>query len=82
MAKDSVLDSALLLIETITKKKIVGIIPKIKFKLPSEDSLDKIHLTRNEQSIKFMNSQIDILASSVRKCIDLSYIKDIVGLCP
>ena len=82
MAKDSVLDSALLSIETITKKKIVGIIPKIKFKLPSEDSLDKIHLTRNEQSIKFMNSQIDILASSVRKCIDLSYIKDIVGLCP
>lgn len=78
----SVLDSALLSIETITKKKIVGIIPKIKFKLPSEDSLDKIHLTRNEQSIKFMNSQIDILASSVRKCIDLSYIKDIVGLCP
>jgi len=78
----SVLDSALISIETITKKKIIGIIPKINFKLPSEDSLDNIQLARNEQTKKFMNNQIDIVASSVSKCVDLSYLKDILGLCP
>jgi adenosylcobyric acid synthase len=78
----SMLDSALLYTETITKKKIIGIVPKINFKLPSEDSLDNIHLTKNEQTIKFMNRQIDIVASSVSKCIDLSYLKDTLGLCP
>ena len=78
----SMLDSALLSTETITKKKIIGIVPKINFKLPSEDSLDNIHLTKNEQTIKFMNRQIDIVASSVSKCIDLSYLKDTLGLCP
>ena len=78
----SVLDSALISVETITKKKVIGIIPKINFKLPSEDSLDNIQLARNEQTKKFMNNQIDIVASSVSKCVDLSYLKDILGLCP
>jgi len=77
----SVLDSALISVETITKKKVIGIIPKINFKLPSEDSLDNIQLARNEQTKKFMNNQIDIVASSVSKCVDLSYLKDILGLC-
>ena len=78
----SLLDPAIKSVEKITKKEILGIIPKINFDLPNEDSLDgtasnKSKLPKEES----WDSEINLLARKIRESIDVQKIlSKVVGL--
>jgi hypothetical protein len=57
----------------------IGIIPKFKFFLPPEDSLDGTNNNNLENLKKFsskkkMNDQIDLLAATIRTRINVEFI--------
>jgi adenosylcobyric acid synthase len=67
-------------VQKITKKRILGIIPKIEFNLPEEDSLiggvaDKAELPRES-----WNWQIDLVAKAIKESIDMERMSKVVGL--
>jgi adenosylcobyric acid synthase len=67
-------------VQKITKKRILGIIPKIEFNLPEEDSLiggvaDKAELPRES-----WNWQIDLVAKAIKENIDMERMSKVVGL--
>jgi adenosylcobyric acid synthase len=65
-------------LKQITSKSVFGIIPIVDLELPNEDSLDnKIHLFR-KQNKKRLNSQIEKLASTVQKSLDINSIERLI----
>jgi adenosylcobyric acid synthase len=67
-------------VQKITKKRILGIIPKIEFNLPEEDSLiggvaDKAEIPRES-----WNWQIDLVAKAIKENIDMERMSKVVGL--
>lgn len=76
-------------VEKITGKKVLGVIPKIEFDLPEEDSLasagggagnpgkDK---GKEELSEESWDWQIDRLAKAIKESIDFSKISEVAGL--
>ena len=75
----TILKAAIDRVERITRKKILGIIPKIQFRLPQEDSLDN-HLEQEIPPAKW-DKEIDSIADSIRSEIHVSeMIEDIIGL--
>ena len=65
-------------LKQITSKSVFGVIPVIDIDLPNEDSLDKkIHLFR-KQNQKRLDTQIDRLASTVQKNLDIKSIERII----
>lgn len=74
-----ILQPAIEYVEKITQKKNLGVIPKLAFNLPSEDSLDgasKIDITGSE-----LDKEIDDIANSIKDKIALDYIiTNILGL--
>ncbi len=75
----SILGAAVDRVERITGKKILGIIPKIQFRLPQEDSLD-IHVGPKIPSAKW-NREIDFIANRIRNEIPINeIIENIAGL--
>ena len=68
---ESLLMPAIKSVERITKKKILGIIPKVNFFLPAEDSLDGNNPSDPKQSLESFDRQIDILAKTIKNNVNV-----------
>ncbi|MGA9910735.1 MAG: cobyric acid synthase [Nitrososphaeraceae archaeon] len=76
-----ILDGAITTIERMTKKEVLGILPRIEFTLPNEDSLDETKVQSPEVSPESLDEQVNILASKVNEIIDIkSIVSRVVGL--
>lgn len=53
------------------KKEILGIVPRIEFALPPEDSLDDNKVQPVRQSRKSLDEQINILTYNIKECLDI-----------
>jgi adenosylcobyric acid synthase len=74
-----ILKPAIISVERITRKKNFGIIPKLAFNLPPEDSLDSV--STNEIPQRDRDREIDILANSLREKISVDDIMaNVLGL--
>jgi adenosylcobyric acid synthase len=58
-------------IQKITKKKILGVIPKVNFCLPAEDSLDSGNPNTPKMSVESCDSQIDIIAKAIKDNVNI-----------
>jgi len=78
-----ILDGAITTIEKMTKKVVLGIVPRIEFTLPNEDSLDETRIQSPQVSPESLDEQINILASKVKKILDIkNIICNVIGLEP
>jgi len=60
---------------------VLGVIPKVHFDLPKEDSLDGSTFTNSKLPRESWDRQIDIIAKSVKNNTDIQkIIMDIAGL--
>jgi adenosylcobyric acid synthase len=74
-----ILKPAIISVERITRKKNFGVIPKLAFNLPPEDSLDSISTIEIPQRDR--DKEIDILANSLRENISVDKIMaNVLGL--
>lgn len=76
---ENILEDAIRFIEYSTKMINLGIIPKIEFSLPPEDSLDgtnNYNLKKSEKlySKRRLEEQIDLLASNIENRLNLKFI--------
>ena len=76
---ENILEEGIRFIEYITRVNNIGIIPKFKFFLPPEDSLDgtnndNLKNLKKFSSKKKMNDQIDLLAATIRTRINVEFI--------
>jgi adenosylcobyric acid synthase len=76
---ENILEEGIRFIEYITRVNNIGIIPKFKFFLPPEDSLDGTNNNNLENLKKFsskkkMNDQIDLLAATIKTRINVEFI--------
>lgn len=67
-------------VQKITKKRILGIIPKIEFNLPEEDSLVGGVAGKAEVPRESWNWQIDLIAKAIKENIDMERVSKVVGL--
>ena len=68
-------------VQKMTKKRILGILPKIEFNLPEEDSLVGGSMTRkSDVPQESWNWQIDLIAKAVKESIDMERVSKVVGL--
>ena len=67
-------------VQKMTKKRIFGIIPKIEFNLPEEDSLVGRVTGKSDVPRESWNWQIDIIAKAIKESIDMERISKVVGL--
>jgi adenosylcobyric acid synthase len=63
----------------MTKKKVLGVIPKEEFNIPNEDSLDQKR-SKSSFSKGYLDEQIDIVASTFKKNTDMNYLLNIVKM--
>lgn len=79
LGQKSILDKAIISVEKMTKKKVVGVIPKTEFNIPNEDSLDQ---KRSKPSYNkgYLDEQIDFVASTFRENTDLKYLLNILKM--
>ena len=68
-------------VQKMTKKRILGILPKIDFNLPEEDSLVGGSMKRkSDVPQESWNWQIDLIAKAVKESIDMERVSKVVGL--
>jgi adenosylcobyric acid synthase len=67
-------------VQKITKKRILGIIPRIEFNLPEEDSLAGNMAGKAEIPREAWNWQIDLVAKAIKESADMERISEVVGL--
>jgi adenosylcobyric acid synthase len=67
-------------VQKLTKKRILGIIPKIEFNLPEEDSLTGSVGDKAEVPQESWNWQIDLVAKAIKESIDMERVSKVVGL--
>lgn len=67
-------------VQKMTKKRVVGVIPKIEFNLPEEDSLVGSMAGRVEIPREAWNWQIDLVAKAIKESTDMERISEVVGL--
>lgn len=69
-------------VQTITKKQVLGVVPKIEFDLPEEDSLvggrrrDDADVLPRES----WNWQIDLVAKAIKESVDIDRLTEVAGL--
>lgn len=81
LGDESLLDKAIKFIEKTTRKNILGVIPKVEFDLPNEDSLDTHTFNYSKLPRESWDCQIDIIAKAVKNSIDIQkIITEIAGL--
>ena len=68
---ESLLIPAIKSVERITKKRILGIIPRVSFCLPAEDSLDGHNPKSPEMSLESCDGQIDILSKVIKDNVNI-----------
>jgi adenosylcobyric acid synthase len=75
----ALLEPAIRETQKVTKKRILGVVPKIAFDLPEEDSLTGGSGGRDipEESWSW---QIDLLAKAIKESVDLQKLKEVAGL--
>ncbi|NOJ27388.1 MAG: cobyric acid synthase [Nitrososphaera sp.] len=73
----TLLEPAIKVTQQITKKKILGVIPKIDFNLPDEDSLDGV---KSELPRESWDWQMDLLAKAIKDSIELEKVTGVIGL--
>ncbi|HEY8139982.1 MAG TPA: cobyric acid synthase [Nitrososphaera sp.] len=76
----TILDPALKEIRKMTRKPVLGVIPKVVFDLPAEDSLDGGIAARTDLPEESWNRQIDLVAKAIRESVDMQGMKEMVGL--
>lgn len=74
-----ILNDAIVQVEEMTKRKVIGVIPKIQFDIPSEDSLDQKR-SKSSYSKRYLDEQINILASTFRNYTDIQYLLNILKM--
>lgn len=74
-----ILNDAIVQVEEMTKRKVIGVIPKIQFDIPSEDSLDQ-KKSKSSYSKRYLDEQINILASTFRNYTDIQYLLNILKM--
>jgi len=79
LGQKSILNKAITSVEKMTKKKVVGVIPKTEFNLPNEDSLDQKR-SKASYSKGYLDEQIDFVASIFRENTDLKYLLNILKM--
>jgi adenosylcobyric acid synthase len=79
LGQKSILNKAITSVEKMTKKKVVGVIPKTEFNLPNEDSLDQKR-SKASYSKGYLDEQIDFVASTFRENTDLKYLLNILKM--
>ena len=67
-------------VQKMTKKRILGIIPKIEFNLPEEDSLVGSVAGKAEVPREAWNWQIDLIEKAIKENIDMERMSKVVGL--
>jgi adenosylcobyric acid synthase len=67
-------------VQRMTKKRILGIIPKIEFNLPEEDSLIGGVIDKAEVPQESWSWQIDLVAKAIKESIDMERVSKVVGL--
>jgi adenosylcobyric acid synthase len=67
----NLLDPAINSIQKITKRRFFGVVPKVDFSLPNEDSLDKQSSDNRITNELQWNEQINLIAEVVYKSIDI-----------
>lgn len=72
----SLLSKAISYTEKLTQKKIFGIIPKVEFNLPDEDSLDGNNYVTFKSNLPegLWDEQIDLIAKAVEESVDIQSI--------
>lgn len=75
----SLLDPAIKETQMITKKRVLGVVPKIEFDLPEEDSLAGGPM-RADLPEEAWDRQIGLLAKAIKESIDIQRLDGIVGL--
>ena len=81
LGDESLLDKAIKFVEKTTRKNILGVIPKVEFDLPNEDSLDTHTFNNSNLPRESWDCQIDIIAKAVKNSIDIQkIITEIAGL--
>ncbi|HEX2014061.1 MAG TPA: AAA family ATPase, partial [Nitrososphaera sp.] len=77
----TILAPAIKEIQRMTKKRVLGVIPKIEFDLPEEDSLVGGGGNKTESlSRESWNWQIDLVAKAIKESADMERISEITGL--
>jgi adenosylcobyric acid synthase len=79
LGQKSILNDAIVQLEEMTKRKVMGVIPKIQFDIPSEDSLDQKR-AKSSYSKRYLDEQINIVASTFRKNTDMQYLLNILKM--
>lgn len=79
LGQKSILNKAIISVEEMTKKKVVGVIPKAEFNIPNEDSLDQKR-SKSSFSKSYLDEQIDNVASTFKKNTDMKYLLNIVKM--
>lgn len=67
-------------VQKMTKKRILGVIPKIEFNLPEEDSLVGGIAGKAEIPREAWNWQIDLVAKAIKESADMERISEVVRL--
>ena len=79
LGEKSILNKAILSVEKMTNKRILGIIPKTRFDIPNEDSLDQKKSKSSYNGI-YLDKQIEKVAATFKKNIDMKYLLNIVKM--
>lgn len=69
-------------VQRISKKRILGVIPKIEFQLPEEDSLvgDRAQGKDDDLPRESWDWQIDLVAKAIKESTDIGKISGVAGL--
>lgn len=79
LGQKSILDNAIFSVEEMTKKKVIGVIPKVQFDIPSEDSLDQKR-SKSSYGKRYLDEQINLVASTFRESIDMKFLLKILKM--
>jgi adenosylcobyric acid synthase len=79
LGQKSILNEAIVQVEEMTKKKVMGVIPKIQFDIPSEDSLDQ-KSSRHSYSKRYLDEQINLVATTFMENTDMQYLLKILNM--
>ena len=79
LGQKSILNMAITSVEKMTKKKVIGVIPKTEFNIPNEDSLDQKR-SKSSCSKGYLDEQIDFVASTFRRNTDMKYLLNILEM--
>ncbi|MDW0139577.1 MAG: cobyric acid synthase [Nitrososphaeraceae archaeon] len=79
LGQKSILNKAITSVEKMTKKNVVGVIPKTEFNIPNEDSLDQKR-SKASYSKGYLDEQIDFVASTFRENTDMKYLLNILKM--